>query len=358
MPPAPVNAVDFMNPMLWTGIVQDLPIPKNYIGTQFLPFRDIPSDKLQWDIFKNENPVAPFVAIDAESPRMEEEIITSAFAEIAYIRFKRAFYEHDLRIIREFGQGPNFDANQPGAMGLMAKAARDRITRSAVRLSDSVDARIEWMCINSLLGSLTVTPNAYSNVSINLTYPVQTVTPNYGLWSDTANSDPIRDISDWFVDLTYDLVTMIAGRKVFSYLERNANLRRQLFVGAGITAATLPSLITRRSLETFVEAELGLNSVFYDARYTTRTDTGTGVTLAYNKFLPDNKVIFLPEEKVGYTGTAPAPQNNYQTGKFAWTEDPNAPGAKKDPWVYELGVGFYGLPVLELPQRIIVATVA
>jgi hypothetical protein len=357
MPTVP-NAVDFMDPRLWTGIVQDLPIPEDYLGLDLLPMRDVPGDRLQWDIFKNENPIAPFVALDAESPRMDDEIITSAFADIAYIRFKRVLYEHDLRILREFGQGPVRSVDQPGAMEMMANAARNKILRQGERLSRSVDARIEWLCINSLLGSVSVSANSYSQVQMGYTYPVMTVTPGYGTWDDTTNSDPLRDMNDWFTDLLFDVGTMVAGRKVFSYLMRNANMRRQLFVGAGITAATLPSIVTRNVVEGFLRQELGIQARFYDARYTTRTDSGTGVTVTMSKFLPDNKVIFLPTERVGYTASAPAPQNNYKTGKFAWTVDPSAPGARKDPWVHELGVGFYGLPVLELPQRVMVATVA
>jgi hypothetical protein len=358
MPPTQMPTFDYLDPRLWTGVVNQIPVPDNYIGDGLLPSKDVPGDRLMWDIFTAENPIAPMVSIDAESPRMDDEQIATAWADIVYTRYKRVLKESDLRWIRSFGMPPIVNIGQ--GMDLMRRAAMQRISDDAARLKKAVQTRREQMQISSLLGALTVTPqsadNKQSNVQFTLTYPVQTVTPAT-LWSDTVNADPVQDIQNWFLNIFYTPTTMIANRQVWLNLARNAKLLRLVGAYAGFGAGALPTAVPEQRIFDFLSAQFGLRGIVYTAQYTTRVDSGIAYTPARVKMLPDNKVIILPTEKVGYTATAPAPQNNYQTGDFSWVVTPEQ-GGRMDPYVYEMGVGWYGLPVIEQPFKVIVATVA
>jgi hypothetical protein len=346
------NAVDFLNPRIWTGVVRDLPIPQEYVGFKWLPERNVPADKLQWDMIKAENPLAPLVAVDAESPRMDDEELVTSWADVTYVKFKRTLSAGDVRIIRDFGQAPvlTMGAN-------MRDAAMAKITRQAARLSRAIDARMEWMQINALLGGFSYSPNSYSNLTITINYGVQQVTPTT-LWSDTVNADPLNDMIAWFQNLTFVPKTAIMSNVAFNYLARNQKVTRQVGYAEGVMAGQQATVIPPGMVQRFFSSFLNMDVALYNARYTTYVDNGTSKTITLNRFLPTNMVIFLPDVPVGYTASAPAEQNNFQSGKFAWTVDPNQPGAKKDPWLYELGAGYYGLPIVELPQWIVVATIA
>jgi hypothetical protein len=321
------NAVDYLNPRLWTGIVKDFPIPMTYMGNSLLPIREVPGDKLMWDMEKARNILAPFVAVDAESPRMSPREITQAQADVLYIKFKRSLAASDVRILREFGTAPilTLQAN-------MAAAARARIV------------------------GFTIAPNPLSQLGFTMAYPINQVAPAT-LWTDVVNSDPLADIQSWMLQLTYPLTRMVIGRVVLYNLLRNQKLIRQLGFSAGMPSGNAPTSVGQDKILQFFSTALGLNVQVYDARYTTEVDNGTVTTETVTKFLPDNKVIFLPDQPVGYTASAPAEQNNFQSGKFSWVQDPNAPGAKKDPYVYELGVGFYGVPIVEYAGWVVCATV-
>lgn len=345
------NATDFLNPRVWTGVVRDLPIPQEYIGYKFLPERDVPGDKLMWDLIKAENPLAPMISVDAESPRMDDEELITSYADVSYIRFKRTLAASDVRIIRDFGMAPNL------SMGAnMRDAAMSKITRQATRLSRAIDARMEWLQINALLGGFSYSPNSLSQLTISVNYGVSTQSAGTA-WTDHANADPLGDMTSWFQGLTFTPKTAIMSNVVFNHLAQNAKLVRQFGYEQGMASGVAPTQVAPGRVQEFFNSFLGMNVMLYNARYTTYTDNGTAKAISLSRFLPTNVVIFLPDVPVGYTATSPAEQNDFKPGKFAWTVDPNAPGARKDPWLYELGAGMYGLPVIELPSWVIVATV-
>lgn len=353
------NIVDYLNPRIWTGVVRDTPFPVNYIGNQFFPSRNVPGDRIEWDYIYEESPLAPFVAVGDESPKLDKsQKFRKGWADVTYVRYKAELRAEDVRWLRNFGDAP--ENTQAGAM---AARARDEITRLANTLSNSVDGRIEWMQINSLLGSMAVAPTlpenvGKSNIKFTLTYPVRTVTAS-PLWSDTVNAKPFTDMRTWFQALeTWEPAVAIMSRDVMWYLVQNESIRRQLFLARTGQSGDIPDLVGNQSIVNWFSAELGLRVIVYDARYSTRTYGSNGeFDIVRRRFLPNNKVIFLPNGPMGYTATVPAEQNNWAYGKFAWTSTPDESG-RKDPWVYELGAGFYGLPVIERPDQVLVATVA
>lgn len=361
MPTTP-NMIDYLSPRLWTGVVRELPFPTVHIGDKYFPSRDVASDRLEWDYIYNESPIAPFVAPGAESPQIEtDEMLSKGWAEVAYIRYKASLRENDVRWLRAFGSVP---PNQIG--GNMAAAARDNISRLATKLNASVDNRKEWMRISSLLGSMVVSPTSPENagkseIAFTITLPVRTATAGTGdspaLWDDLADADPYGDIRLWFNELPYTPTEMIISKHVLWTLARNARLRGYLLPFSNLQSTMTPGFLTRQQLIQFFNLELGLNVTVYDSEFTYRVYDSSGrFTLTRVRYMPANRVIFVPDGPVGYTASAPAPQNDWNSGKFTWTSTPEESG-RKDPWVTEFGVGEYCMPIMEQPDRVLVATV-
>lgn len=354
MPTMP-NVMDLLSPRIYTGVVRDLPKPPELLGFGFLPEQSFDGDKLEWDVVKGELQIAPMVAPGAESPLMDvEQMLTRYWAETAYIRFKTQLREGDVRNLRDFG------ADQAGTRtGNMAQTARNEINRRIKVLNDSVDYRLEYLQMASLLGSVVVSPTQPENVgkppvSFSITYPVRTVTA-FPEWDETATADPYLDMRTWFAALkTWRPARVLLSQQALFHLSRNEAIARLMLPMNNITNA-IPSILSEAAIGTFF-AGLNLQVIVYDSQYTTRTYASDGTfTIDLARFLPENKAIFLPAEPLGLTATTPAPQNNWQTGKFAFPLDPEETG-RKDPWIYEYVVGYYGFPLLQKPDRVLVAT--
>jgi hypothetical protein len=349
----PTNRLDYVSPRFWTRFVEEALLPADFMGTDFLPFQDEAADRIYAEIGKYARPMAPFSDVDAEAPEINiGKTITSVWFDALQIKLKGRLKASDLRWLRLYGDRPAVDP-----AGLMASAAKRTITNMMKSLNDAVDTRIEWLQMNSLLGRLTVVGDASSPVAFDIQYPVTTYTAS-PLWSDTGNADPFLDIWNWTKDaylqgVTYK--TLIAPRPVLYNLAINAKLRAMM---AAPTIGYTPSTVTPNQIRDLFMTRFGIDVREYHAVYTTRTDDGTTTTDTAGKIIPDNKVILLPDQPVGYTGTVPQELKNWQTGKYTWRNEPDNNPGMQDPPRHEMGVGWGGMPVILWPNRIIVATVA
>lgn len=349
MAPFVASGLDFTNPRYYTGLVQSLKPPTNHIGDRYLPRRGMPGDQIEFEEMLFRSPIAPFVALATESPRLGEGATRHRWADAFYTRFKRSLDERDLRWLRLFGDAP--DTTPQGGM---AAAARRRLDKAATDLDEAIENRIEWLQINSLRGSLIKLADSYSSIEFAITYPVVTQTAN-ALWSDATNGDPMTDIATWLQGIYWTASRVITSAKVIWNLQRSAKIRTDLFANTPSGSATRAA-VGRNTILEMLRGEFGLEVEVYDAQYTTYTYDGTTPIETPTRFMPETEFLILPAGEIGTTWEAPAAQNNYATGKFTWIDEPGV-NVKQDPWVTELGEGWYGVPVIQRPQTIIRATV-
>lgn len=348
--PGQTDPNDIMNPALWLGVLEQLPIPQTFMGSRFLPSRPVESHQFFYDVLVAEAPMAQFVARGAPAPRMDREIIQRALAEVGYIKAKAAFTENDVSNVRYPFVGAEPEAVQRA--GIMETAARSRMTRGFNVAAAAVRTRLEWAQMNALAGSVVVTPSLTNNVQFDITFPVLTETAS-PLWSSVSTADPALDIQTWFADLYWTPRYAIASRKTINNLSRNAKLLTQAFVPF---TGVAPTLVSASQVSDLLRTRWGIELIEYESRYTTRADNGAVATITTNRILDEDIVIFLPAEEIGFTADAPAAQNGFRTGEFTWV-DQSGVTLPNDPWRHEAGIGRYSFPVLEYPERVLVATV-
>lgn len=360
MPAMPTTTAYFFDRAYWAGFIDELPRNEEYLGFSIFPEQDVPTDRLEWDRLFSGGGLAPFVAPGAESPLIDREQRSKQWLEVVYMRLKAALNEHDVRSVLEWIGDPNGNTQQ----GAMRRSAMANIERQVADISKRVDARLEWLQMGMLQGGVTVTANigsareGTSNVQFTIAQSVKTVTAS-PLWTDTVNSDPLLDMQNWFDVTTLGVSprprVMIVPHKVLLNISRNQKLARQMFANT----PALPTTMSLQATKQYVSSELGLELVEYDAVYRTRTYSGTTRTWSWTdtRFLPDNKVLFLPSRVVGNTFTAPSAYADWATGKFTWTHNPIRAEQIIEPLVWEVGCGYYGLPGIERPETVICATV-
>ena len=186
-----------------------------------------------------------------------------------------------------------------------------------------------------------------------------TVTLGASGWLKTdGTGDPIGDIlkiQNWAYD-TYGvrLNRAIASRKVLSGLWNSAKFsaRTGLITQSGSTEVDMRYVIdgwSPQAAQTIIENATQVKFLEYDSVYRTRP-IGSG-TVTANRFLPQNRVIFLPDDgdlsqfddtQIGFakTLTSPHPAGNWSSGFYEWEKDHG-----QDPWGYDVGTGIKAFPV-------------
>ena len=131
MPAANIPAF-LQNPQI-SGIVRSADLPTNYVWNRWFPSAPVDADEFEGLVMLDQVDLAPFVALDAETPRMQDDIISSYKWEVAYMRFKKSFKESDLRVFFEPG------VSDPNTMtAATARASESKIRRYVDALSLSV----------------------------------------------------------------------------------------------------------------------------------------------------------------------------------------------------------------------------
>jgi hypothetical protein len=337
----PITLPAFLqNPQI-TGIVRSADVPTRYIGKRWFPDEGVDADEFDSLVMLDQVHLSPFVAVDAETPVMPDDILAQYRWSVAYSRFKKRFKESDLRVFLEPGVS---DPNSLTAS--MARASEAKIRRYVDALSISIDAREEWMFASAIGGSLVYADNqvrftiAYDGAYIGTNRQVPGT-----LWS-AASPTPVTDLSNWIDTLSDEADieewTLVLPRRVLGVMARAQEVRQLWSV-----ATNNPAFADPDSLNPVTPVHirgaltmLGINEVIvYNSKYTTRDDSVAGqVTRTKNRFLADTDIFLLPaNETLGRTASAPSQANNWRPGKFGWSAQ------MQDPWVTEVGAGKYSL---------------
>lgn len=337
----PTQIPAFLQQPQLQGLIQSYPLDTNYIGGRWFPLTPVAADELLINIEVPEIPMAPFVTLDQESPRDQEELLTQIRASLAYIRFKKVFKESELRI---FGLRDGAQDN-PTLITQMQDEARAKILRHIARLRNAVDARLEWLAIQAMTGSI-----AYNDERIKFTVNFPGVYTGGGTaftkW-DQNNANPIKDINRWLEEMGLftgeDPAVIVAGRKVYRTMAESTELKALFtnWANGGQTAEMGPALLSRMFNDWF-----NLERVTYDARITTRSYSASGAPqVTRQRMLSEKHILLLPASALGSMASSPNPIDFGGTGLYSWTKQ------DQDPWIVETGVGVNAFPQLIWPER-------
>lgn len=350
---ANVTLPAFLRQPEFQGIVSSFPIEKNYIGSSFFPQQSVASDEMLIRIEVPENPIAPFVTLDQEAPRDQEELITEMRQSLAYIRFKKVWQESQLRI---FGVPEGL-----GIIGDMQTEARNKILRSIARLRQAVDSRLEWLAMQALTGTITYNDE---RIKFSLNFPgVYTGgSTSFVRWNNTATAKPAADLGRWIeemgVQVGADPSRLLASRRVWRAMAAVDDVKNlfSLWRGGGTQGATVPGSGQpgnartggfRGPLDNMINDWFGVERIAYDNKITARTwDANGNPGIAYQNLISDKHLFILPDGPVGYMATSPNPIDFGGTGLYSWTQN------HQDPWIVETGVGINAFPNMIYPEKI------
>jgi hypothetical protein len=340
----------------WFGLVTAAPIPAAYIGARWFPFQDVASDELVTHIKLARNPLAPYVSLDAEIPKVPEDVYKTIKASIAYIRYEKEFSEKDLRIFNEIGSGE---------ASLVTQGQRERrrqIQNYAELLSQAVDSTIEKQRMDLIFsGTIDNSWEDDRKYELTITFPgvhswdsTQLTSNKY--W-DQSSSDPITDLEK-MIKTIQDASSvrpgvMIVSTDILLTLAKNANFIAlwNASRGAGAEATAL----TRVQAANFVSEALDLEVVEYTAQYTKiaiNKSTGEPYVRRYD-MVDAKKMALLPNAPLGDTATSPDEENGWRPGRYTW----GPLRSWRPPRVYVVGAGQNCMVRCNFPDQILHAQV-
>ncbi len=361
------------------GVVREIVPPESHIALQLFPFMDVPTDDVLFEYARGiTDGLAPARAEDAESELAQKDDIFGGEARASVIDWavKDHYVASDVSRYRDWlaisEQMRDTQALQLTVNNMTGEFAT-RMARDTLRRRRKLDNRIEWLGMTSLnAGAL-----SYNDGKIKFTVdwgrPLaqQAMTPTsnplgmgaFGsAWNTTPNntSDPIGDITK-IQQHAWNTYGVKITRALISRQGMNNVLNSAFFAqrtGIVLNPGATPLMGDPRYLIdgwgpnaalAIVQQQTGMTFMEYDSVYRTRAVGSNTVTL--NRYVPENRVIFLPDEAdinefdetglgLGRFLTSPHPAGNWTSGFYEWEKEFGV-----DPWGLDAGTGIKTFPV-------------
>lgn len=225
------------------------------------------------------------------------------------------------------------------------------------------DARVTREMLRALIittGTITFASNG-QQIQYDYNVPTEhkiTISESTKKWSASATADPITDIITWQDTIETKTGTrptvLLMNRKTFNYIRSADSVKNAIFYLAD--GKVTPN---EQRTKDYVMQETGCTIYIYDKGYYPQGST------TFTKFVPDNVVSLFPDSVIGefVFGTTPAEADLMSGATNAIVEivDTGVAITQEkliDPVYSKLIVSMVGIPTLEKPNQLIIATVA
>lgn len=272
-----------------------------YLGEVLFPAKKMVGLSLAWIKGYKDLPVALMPsAFDAKPTVRSRGSISKVETEMPFFRESMRLGERDRQLILQYLNTPD----SPYAAAII-----QRLYDDSNNLVDGALVISEIMRMSLLFnGNILIEAPDASGLTVKYEYQyadsawttnnTSTLTGT-DVWSDTTNSNPIQDIIDIQEEMRnrygVEITRAVMNSTTFAHLAANDKIKAGLAPIQGIAVA-----ITEADVKNFILRKTGLQIVVYDKRYTAFDKTT-------QKYVPDNKVAFMPSTTLGSTwyGTTP-----------------------------------------------------
>ncbi len=356
------------------GLIREISPPQDHLGLQLFPWLEVASDDVIFAYATGyADSLAPARAEDAEAELTQKDdmFLSEGRASVIDWAVKDHYDASDVHRYREWllikEQVRDLQSIPLTAGGPLENWDR-KLARDAERRVRKLMNRIEWLIMSALSTGAISYNDGRIKFAVDFGRPAgqQAVQPAGSLspytlgsaWTN-ANSDPIGDAQkiQQYMFETYQvrITKAIMSRKVInSMMNSDRYLARTGLVVGGTPSSTIdPRYVIdgwgpNIAMEIF-KAQTGIEIIEYDSVYRTRSIGGT--TFTNNRFLPENRVVYLPDDAdvnafddtelgMGKTLTSPHPAGNWQPGFYEWEYNFGV-----DPWGMDAGTGVKAFPV-------------
>jgi hypothetical protein len=354
------------------GLIREMVPPQEHVGLQFAPWMEVATDDVIFDYLPagQADGLAPARAEDAESELAQKDDLAGGQGRASVIDWaiKDHYVASDVMRYRDYltvveaiqqaGTVPPSTAFVMPGQQFAAKVAKDTARRRR-----RLDNRIEWLIMQALSTGLITYNDGKIKFAVDFGRPAnqQAQAPASGTYASTTH-DPIGDVMrvQDFMWSTYSvrMTRALCSRRFLNSIVNSALFAQRVGLvvpnaaGTGSTMGNPNYLLDGwgpLAAIDLVQRQTGITFIQYDSVYRTRPIGSKVVT--NNRFFPDNRVLFLPEEAdiaefddtdlgFGKTLTSPHPAGLWSPGFYEWEREYGV-----DPWGYDIGTGVKAFPV-------------
>ena len=332
-----------------TTFVREVPQPANFVLNQILPDTHITTNRVDVGIITRTNRTARFRAYDSNLHVAQRDTAQVSSVQLPPLSDTLAMGELE-RLRLEYAR----------TGGTNNQAFVEAIYNDAEQLTRNVLHRMEQARGDILVdGKFTLTGEGGLTLEADFGVPAGNFVTPGTLWSTTSTSDPLNDLQGWvtyYIGINgYAPGGMWVSRQTMTQLLSNTNLR----TAAG-TLLGAASFLSRDQLDASLASHM-LPQIL--GVYDSMVDIDGTPT----RVLPANKVIFVPPQGTSFGrtvwGVTATALELVDSSEVEMTFE-NAPGIvgvveKSGPPYREFTfVDAVGMPVLDNPKALMVATVA
>lgn len=341
---------DFVQPVVLTGFVRNVPTPTQLVLNQFLPDRLVGNVEAAIDQVTKTNRAAQFRAWDTETPIGMRDSFTRSKIKLPPLGEKLPISEQEHLMLERVRTG-----------GDNRSAYVEAIYDDATTLAGNVRRRMEVARGDVLVdGKFTLSGENNLTLEADFAVPAGHKVTAATAWSDHDDATPLQNIKAW-IDTYVDANGERPGRIVTSNTVINNLLLsaevRDLF-NRGTTLTGGPNLLTPTQLNQVFQA-YGIPPIF---EYNTKINVGGSNV----RVIPEDRFIMLPEtaSDLGYTAWGVTAESLVlATGEnpgLVFSELPGLVGVvlkEGDPVQTWTKVAAVGMPLITDPNRLFVADV-
>lgn len=345
------------------GIVREIVPPESHIGlSSIAPFYNVPTDDVIFAYMNGSTTgLAPARSEDAESElyQVDDGFAGEGRASIIDWAIKSHYTASQINRYREYVQmveAMQQTGNVPLTIQSPLNQFQEKLARDRIERRRRIDNRLEQLIISSIADGRVAYNDGKTTYEVDWQRPADqhAQEPASGAY-DGESHDPINDIikvSDFMYD-TYGVrpTRMIAPAKFLNTFFRSGKFIHAAGFkpGDGMTGDDLPYVFEgfgpQAALD-MVQRVTGVAIESYDSVWRTRGESG----VVANRYLDENRVIFLPNESdiseydsspigFGKTLTSPHPMGNWTSGYYEFEY------STTDPWAHSVGDGIKAFPV-------------
>ncbi|MBD3284650.1 hypothetical protein GF395_04390, partial [Candidatus Uhrbacteria bacterium] len=184
---------DLLHPTFLMGAIQERPeraaIRQGYIGSQFLPTKEVPERRLTWDSMVAENNLAGFYSSKGHAIPGEDTLFSTHFANLADVKASRYLDPDIVGKVRDPGMLAAYKAaGDSFTIKGIAQRVQAHVRDNLAWCDDAVDAQMEYMVLSALVGTLEWPPKDSDGNVISDPMPhwnpEQEITVNFPLKSE------------------------------------------------------------------------------------------------------------------------------------------------------------------------------
>lgn len=348
------------------GQIREIAPPTDHIGLSLIaPWLEVASDDVVFDYVTGlTDGLAPARAEDSESElaRKDDYVQGQGRASIIDWALKDHYTASDVTRYREYLRLAELAQNGsfPLTVGSATEDFASKIARDDALRRRKLDNRIEKLITEGLSAGTIAYNDGKIKFSVDYGRPANqsAQAPTSGTYASDTH-DPINDIVkvQEFMDNLYGVNinrAIVSKKFLFAAARASKFGLRAGYVpnGSGGVATVDPRYLIdgygpQYAID-LLKNQTGIDFIVYDSVYRTRALGSTTVT--NNRFIPQNRVIFLPDDAslsefddtaIGFakTLTSPHPEGNWSAGFYEWERE------TQDPWGTDRGTGVKAFPV-------------